>query len=153
LIHEKLYKSEDFGRINIKDYIQMLVQNMIETYNINKKISLILDLKIEYLNLNTTVPLGLLLNEIISNSFKYAFSEMERGEIIIRLNTAMQANSFVLIIGDNGKGYPGDPFEKNSLPSLGLELVKILSDQLNGKIEKIPMDGTYYKLIFHSLKN
>jgi two-component sensor histidine kinase/ligand-binding sensor domain-containing protein len=153
LIHEKLYKSDDFGRINIKDYIQMLVQNMIETYNINKRISLILDLKIEYLNLNTTVPLGLLLNEIISNSFKYAFTGIDRGEIVIRLNTASNANSFVLIIGDNGKGYSGDPFEENSLPSLGLELVKILSDQLNGKIEKIPMDGTYYKLIFHSLKN
>jgi two-component sensor histidine kinase/ligand-binding sensor domain-containing protein len=153
LIHEKLYNSEDFGRINIKDYIQMLVQNMIQTYNIDKKISLVLDLKIEYLNLNTTVPLGLLLNEIISNSFKYAFTNQERGEIVIRLNTASDINSFVLIIGDNGNGYNGNPFDETSHQSLGLELVKILAEQLNGYIEKIPMDGTYYRMIFKSLKN
>jgi two-component sensor histidine kinase/ligand-binding sensor domain-containing protein len=153
LIHEKLYNSEDFGRINIKDYIQMLVQNMIETYNIDKKISLILDLKIEHLNLNTTVPLGLLLNEIISNSLKYAFTDLDKGEIIIRLNTVGDTNSFVLIIGDNGQGYEGNPFGNDPLNSLGLELVKILAEQLNGHIEKIPMDGTYYKMIFHSLKN
>lgn len=153
LIHEKLYNSEDFGRINIKDYIQMLVQNMIETYNIDKKISLLLDLKIEYLNLNTTVPLGLLLNEIISNSFKYAFVDQERGEIVVRLNTATDMNSFVLIIGDNGGGYKGDPFADIAHQSLGLELVKILAEQLNGYIEKLPMEGTYYKMIFKSLKN
>ncbi|MFI5148688.1 MAG: two-component regulator propeller domain-containing protein [Bacteroidia bacterium] len=153
LIHEKLYNSEDFGRINIKDYIQMLVQNMIETYNIDKSISLSLDLKVEYLNLNTTVPLGLLLNEIISNSFKYAFSDQEKGEIVIRLNTTQDQNTFVLIIGDNGHGYAGDPFHKQESMSLGLELVRILSEQLNGQIEKIPMNGTYYKLIFKSLKN
>ena len=153
LIHEKLYNSEDFGRINIKDYIQMLVQNMIQTYNIDKKISLILDLKVEYLNLNTTVPLGLLLNEIISNSFKYAFSNMEKGEIVIRLNTTLDQNTFVLIIGDNGLGYEGDPFHKEESLSLGLELVRILAEQLNGQIEKISMNGTYYKMIFKSLKN
>jgi two-component sensor histidine kinase len=130
----------------------MLVQNLIETYNIDKKISLILDLKVEYLNLNTTVPLGLLLNEIISNSFKYAFRNMEMGEIVIRLNTLVDSNSYVLIIGDNGIGYSGDPF-KSSSTTLGLELVKILTEQLNGSIEKIPMDGTYYKMIFKSLKN
>ena len=153
LIHEKLYKSDDFGRINIKDYIQMLVQNLIETYNINKKISLVLDLKIEFLNLNTTMPLGLLLNEIISNSIKYAFPDSDRGEIVIRLNTAQDKNSFVLIIGDNGVGYAGDPFGEKPLNSLGLELVKILCEQLNGKIEKIPMDGTYYKMIFKPMNN
>ncbi len=153
LIHEKLYNSEDFGRINIKDYIQLLVQSMIKTYNIDKKISLILDLKIEFLNLNTTVPLGLLLNEIISNSLKYAFVGQERGEIVIRLNTATDMNSFVLIIGDNGKGYNGNPFDDQFHQTLGLELVKILADQLNGYIEKIEMDGTYYKMIFKALKN
>lgn len=153
LIHEKLYKSDDFGRINIKDYIQMLVQNLIETYNINKKISLVLDLKIEFLNLNTTMPLGLLLNEIISNSIKYAFPNTNRGEIVIRLNTSQGSNSFVLIIGDNGVGYEGDPFGDKQLNSLGLELVKILCEQLNGKIEKIPMDGTYYKMIFKPMNN
>jgi two-component sensor histidine kinase/ligand-binding sensor domain-containing protein len=153
LIHEKLYRSEDFGRINVKEYIQILVQHMIESYNINKKIALILDMKVEHLNLNTTVSFGLLLNEIISNSLKYAFEGMDRGEIVLRLNTTHDFNNFVLIIGDNGKGYKGDPFENESSPTLGLELVKILAEQLNGKIEKMKMEGTYYKLIFQSLKN
>jgi two-component sensor histidine kinase len=91
------------------------------------------------------------LNEIISNSFKYAFHEAKEGVIEIKLEKLEDA-LFVLTIGDNGKGFDKDPFAGES-NTLGLELVKILSDQLNGKIQKLNRNGTYYRLEFKPLKN
>jgi two-component sensor histidine kinase/ligand-binding sensor domain-containing protein len=151
LVHEKLYKSEDYANINVKEYINMLVENLIETYSFDKNIELKVDLQVEYFNLNTIIPLGLLLNEVISNSFKYAFNETNTGIIEIKLEKSLNER-YVLIIGDNGKGFDNDPFTKES-STLGLELVKILSDQLNGKVEKLKQKGTYYRLEFKPLKD
>jgi two-component sensor histidine kinase/ligand-binding sensor domain-containing protein len=151
LVHEKLYKSQDYANINVKEYINMLVENLIETYSFDKNINLKVQLQVEYFNLNTIIPLGLLLNEIISNSFKYAFNETSEGIIEIKLEKA-GAEYFIMTIGDNGKGYEKDPFETESV-TLGLELVKILANQLNGKIEKMKHPGTYYKLEFKPLKD
>ena len=152
LIHEKLYKSKDYRKINIKEYINMLVENLIDTYSYNKTIDLKLDLEVQYFNLNTIIPLGLILNEIISNSFKYAFNENEEGIIEIRLNKSTITEEVTLIIGDNGKGYDDELFKSN-VSTLGLELMKILSEQLNGRIEKINKPGTYYIITFTPLKN
>lgn len=151
LVHEKLYKSQDYANINVKEYINMLVENLIETYNFDKDIELKVDLQVEYFNLNTIIPLGLLLNETISNSFKYAFTETDKGIIEITLERS-GPDKFTMIIGDNGKGFTADPFQGGST-TLGLELVKILADQLNGKVEKLKQKGTYYKLEFKPLKD
>lgn len=152
LVHEKLYKSDDYGHINVKEYIHMLVENLIDTFSINKEIKLKLDLEVQHFNLNTIIPLGLLLNEIISNSFKYAFNDIDDGIIEITLHKSTVSNQYTLIIGDNGKGFKDEIFN-SKIPSLGLELVKILSSQLNGKIEKIQKSGTYYILTFKPLKD
>lgn len=152
LIHEKLYKSKDYRKINIKEYIHMLVENLIATYSFNKTIDLKLDLEVQYFNLNTIIPLGLMLNEIISNSFKYAFNENKEGLIEIKLNKSSIDDEFTLIIGDNGTGYD-DALFKTDASTLGLELMKILSEQLNGTIEKIHKPGTYYIITFKPLKN
>jgi two-component sensor histidine kinase len=109
------------------------------------------DLQIEYFNLNTIVPLGLLLNEIISNSLKYAFNNVEKGIISISLKEK-GFNQFELIIGDNGKGYEGEPNKPNK-STLGLELIRILTDQLDGHIIKLNSQGTVYKLDFKLQKN
>jgi two-component sensor histidine kinase/ligand-binding sensor domain-containing protein len=152
LVHEKLYKSDDYGNINVKEYIHMLVENLIETYSMNKEIQLKLDLEVQHFNLNTIIPLGLLLNEVISNSFKYAFNEVEEGIIEITLHKSSIAEEYTLIIGDNGKGFDDKLFSSEST-TLGLELVRILASQLNGTIEKIQKPGTYYILKFKPLKN
>lgn len=151
LVHEKLYKSEDYANINVKEYVNMLVENLIETYNIDKDIKLKVDLQIQYFNLNTIIPLGLLLNELISNSFKYAFNQRNEGIIEIKLEK-IQDDKYLLIIGDNGVGFDKDPFNSTS-NTLGLELVRILAEQLNGKIEKLKQEGTYYRLEFKTLKD
>jgi two-component sensor histidine kinase len=151
LVHEKLYKSNDYANINVKEYINMLVENLIETYSIDKNIDLEVDLHVEYFNLNTIIPLGLLLNEVISNSFKYAFNDKKDGVIEISLNKA-ENDFYILIIGDNGPGFNKDPFIGES-STLGIELIKILTDQLDGKIQKLNRAGTYYQLEFKPLKN
>jgi ligand-binding sensor domain-containing protein/two-component sensor histidine kinase len=152
LVHEKLYKSEDYANINVKEYINMLVENLIDTYSINKNIELELDLEVQHFNLNTIIPLGLLLNEIISNSFKYAFNDTENGVIEIQLYKSAAYDEYSLIIGDNGKGFD-DELYRTENATLGLELVKILASQLNGTIEKVKRPGTYYFLIFKPLKD
>lgn len=151
LIHEKLYKSNDFKKINFNDYIVLLIQDLVQTYNVDREIELKTDLQIEYFNLNTLVPLGLLLNEIVSNSLKYAFTEVEKGVITITL-LEKGFNQFELVIGDNGKGYEGEPNNPNK-STLGLELIKILTDQLDGSINKLNLPGTVYKLDFKLQKN
>ncbi|MDQ3047081.1 MAG: hypothetical protein M3R27_05995 [Bacteroidota bacterium] len=152
LVHEKLYKSDDFGNINVKEYINMLVENLIDTYSINKYIQLKLDLEVQHFNLNTIIPLGLLLNEIISNSFKYAFNDVDQGVIEISLYKSSTNEDYTVIIGDNGQGFRDELFLAES-PTLGLELVRILATQLNGSIEKINKPGTYYILKFKPLKD
>lgn len=151
LIHEKLYKSNDFKKINFNDYIVLLIQDLVQTYNVDKEIELKTDLQIEYFNLNTLVPLGLLLNEIVSNSLKYAFTNVEKGVITITL-LENGFNQFELVIGDNGKGYEGEPNNPGKA-TLGLELIKILTDQLDGNIIKLNLPGTVYKLDFKLQKN
>lgn len=152
LVHEKLYKSEDYGRINVKEYINMLVENLIETYSYNKEIELKLDLEVQHFNLNTIIPMGLLLNEIISNSFKYAFNDVNNGIIEIELHKSNVKEEYTIIIGDNGKGFNDEVFN-NETTTLGLELIKILSNQLNGEIEKIQKPGTHYILKFKPIKD
>lgn len=151
LVHEKLYKSDDYVNINVKEYINMLVENLIDTYSFEKNINLNIDLQVEHFNLNTIIPLGLLMNEIISNSFKYAFNDRNEGTIEIRLQR-LNSTDYVLLIGDDGKGFENDPFNGESA-TLGLELVKILAEQLNGKISKLAGKGTYYRLEFKPLKD
>ncbi|MEW6469896.1 MAG: two-component regulator propeller domain-containing protein [Bacteroidota bacterium] len=151
LIHEKLYRSGDFSKVAISEYINDLLRNLVETYSVRKSIKLVTDLKVDSLNLNTIIPLGLLLNEIISNSVKYAFKDRADGEIYIQLK-ALDETTYEMTVGDNGTGFEGDPFVGEN-PTLGLELVKILVEQLDGSIRKLPKAGTYYYIKFKRAKN
>jgi two-component sensor histidine kinase/ligand-binding sensor domain-containing protein len=151
LIHERLYKSESMSHVDIADYINELVKSLLDTYNINKDIKLVTDIKIKALNLNTVIPLGLLLNEIISNSIKYAFKNTDNGEIYINLRENMDG-LYEMKIGDNGSGFSFDPFSADST-TLGLELVKILIEQLDGSVRKLQGEGTYYQLTFKAAKS
>ncbi|MCC6252505.1 MAG: hypothetical protein IT238_08595 [Bacteroidia bacterium] len=151
LIHERLYKSKDFKKINLKEYIIILIQDLIKIYNIDKEIELKTELQTEYFNLNTLVPLGLLLNEIVSNSLKYAFVDLKKGEISIRL-TEKGYNVYEMTIGDNGRGFDINPNNTEN-NTLGLELIKVLSAQLDGFVEKLNVSGTVYRLSFKLQKN
>ncbi len=150
LIHEKMYQSGDLAHIDFQDYILSLTNDLIATYSINCDI--FLDIKIEPIkfDIDTIIPLGLLINEIISNTLKYAFVNRDKGIITLEL-IYLEGNIFRLKVGDNGVGMPSEMFEKDSA-SLGMELIKVFTEQLDGEIIKLDTEGTFYQIKFHPRK-
>ena len=150
MIHENLYKSEDLTHINFSDYILNLVSNLFFSYDIdNTQIKPILETENVNLNMETAIPCGLIISEIISNSLKYAFPNGRKGQILISLKKIKK--NYQLIIQDNGIGIPED-IEFDKLESLGLKLVFQLTTQINGKIEINRSNGTEFKILFNELK-
>jgi len=148
VIHEKLYQSADFASINFKEYIQSLVSYLLSYYS---KTNITVDIDVEkdlVLNMDTAVPCGLIINELVTNSIKFAFPEEKTGKIYIRLN--QEDGSLILIIGDNGIGLP-DGMDFETSQKLGLQLVKTLTDQLEGTVQYNGEYGTEFKIKFKEL--
>lgn len=145
LIHEKLYESKEFAKINISEYVDSLVTELIKAYGINQEIVLDKRIETEKFSIDTIIPLGLLINEVISNSLKYAFNGKEKGTILIELS--LQGDNYHLIIGDDGKGMDKSNLTGESA-TLGIELIKLLTDQLNGTVKIMEGSGTYYEVVF-----
>ncbi|TXB66640.1 hypothetical protein FRY74_00205 [Vicingus serpentipes] len=150
LIHEKMYQTGDLAHIDFQDYILALTDDLIRTYSINTDI--FLDIKIDEVkfDIDTIIPIGLLLNEIISNTLKYAFIDRAKGKIIIHL-TQIDDNTFSLVAGDDGVGMESHILEQEDV-SLGMELIKIFVEQLDGTIERLEQKGTVYQIDFKSRK-
>ncbi|GAB4316982.1 MAG: hypothetical protein Kow0019_17840 [Methanobacteriaceae archaeon] len=146
LIHQRLYQSEDLKRIDFGEYAQALSVDLFNTYATNKdKIKLDINVESLKLDINTAIPLGLILNEILSNSLKYAFPNDKNGNIKVEF---LSRNSYYeLIVSDNGVGLPSD-FDYEKSDSLGFRLINGLSDQINAKIEVNTDNGTEIKIIF-----
>lgn len=151
LVHDLLYKSKDFSQINYGKYLETLIHPLIASMNpTSNPIELKMDVQNISLNINTSIPLGLLINEIITNSLKHAFDHDQKGEIYLRLHSVGYPN-FRMCIGDNGKGY--DPeFNLESANSLGLQLISGLSEQLSGTVERdTSQKGSHYCITFEEL--
>jgi two-component sensor histidine kinase len=148
IIHTRFYESKDFSKIDLADYVKHLVKDLIHTYNVNKKIELVCNINSIQMGIDTVIPVGLILNEIISNSLKYAFTRAESGIIEIGLVRNLDTGEFEMTVGDNGYGFDKHKFEYSDNNSLGFELIKILSEQLNGTVELLNREGTYYKVVF-----
>ncbi|MBU2948815.1 sensor histidine kinase [Zobellia uliginosa] len=152
IIHEMLYKSKDLSKINYGDYAHQLASTLISSMKgANKKI----DLKVEtdelHLNLDTSVPLGLMVNEIITNALKYGFKNLDEGLISIKFEKLKYPN-FLMRIGDNGNGFSNDIDFRNT-KSLGLKLIHMLTLQLKGNIEKDnTISGTHYIITFQEIE-
>ena len=147
IIHEKLYQTRDFANIDIKDYVSNLTLSLFKAYNINTKL-IEVDVEISniLLDVDTAIPCGLIINELVSNSLKYAFSDGRKGKMTIKL-LPVEDDKLQLIVGDNGIGLPED-LESRETQSLGLTLVNILAKQLNGNLEKINNNGATFILTF-----
>lgn len=147
LIHEKLYQSSSLAQIDCQEYITTLVQELFRSYQAHKQgITFLVKVKQSSLAIALATPFGLIINELVSNSLKYAFTEMVGGQIFIGLQEPNQGQ-FVLIISDNGKGIPKSlDFRKTK--TLGLQLVCRLTKQLNGTIELAQSQGTKFKIVF-----
>jgi two-component sensor histidine kinase/ligand-binding sensor domain-containing protein len=147
LIHEKMYQTGDLTLIDIQDYIIVLTNDLIDTYSINCDIFLDIKIHKTKFTIDTLIPLGLLLNEIISNALKYAFKGSPTGKMTIHLSLDEKENIYTLLIGDNGIGMPFGTLEKED-GSLGMELVKIFVTQLDGEIKRLEDKGTFYEIKF-----
>jgi PAS domain S-box-containing protein len=138
LIHEKLYHSHDFTQIDFADYIRSLVGHLMHTYRTVGGVSLKVDVGQVSFGLDKAIPLGLIINELVSNALKYAFPRDKRGEITVSLREEAGRED-TLIVHDNGVGFPEDIDFEHS-PSLGLQLVCTLAKQVDGVI-RLDRDG------------
>lgn len=147
-IHESLYQNKTFSSINFNEYLTQLISNIIHSYSVSPdKMQLKLNCEKTILNLDTSIPLGLIINELITNSIKHAFPASSKGIISINLRT--QNKTVFLTVEDNGVGIgPNISTEKSG--TLGLQLVYTLVDQIDGKIafEKATPQGTRVNISF-----
>ena len=147
IIHEKLYQSNDFTKINLAEYINSLVNGLFYSYSIKNHINSIINVDDVELNIETAVPIGLILNELVSNSLKHGFPNGS-GEVYIKLKTV--DDKYEMRVGDNGIGFPKDVDFKNT-DSLGLQLVNSLVNQIDGEIELNTIHGAEFVIIFPEL--
>jgi PAS domain S-box-containing protein len=167
LIHEELHEGSGTDKLNFSPYLQRLVDNLFETYRLGD-IDLSLNMELEkniFFDTDIAVPLGLIVNEIVSNSLKYAFSGRDKGMIGIKLcreesgepeckipgnkrgDYEKEAINFILTVSDNGVGLP-ENFNVENSDTLGLQLISILVDQLDGKLELKRDSGTEFIIKF-----
>lgn len=145
-IHEKLYQSKNPETIDFAEYTRDLTSHLFRSFGANG-IKLKINLKDIYLGIDTAIPCGLIINELVSNSLKYAFVPDIEGEIFIDFQTDWN-NSFVLTVKDNGVGLPVD-VDFHSTESFGLKIVRTLAvHQLKGTVNLNRKDGTEYNIIF-----
>jgi two-component sensor histidine kinase len=151
MVHEMLYMRNDISQIEYKSYVQELSEYLIRSIKgLDSKVQLKIDIPDIKLGIDTAIPLGLLINEAVTNALKYGFADEEEGEIYIVLKKELD-KQYVLNIGDNGKGFPETITYKNS-KSLGLKLIHNLTRQLKGTIQKDDSKkGTNYIIRFHEV--
>ena len=146
LIHEKMYQSDVLANFDLKNYLNSLTNDLIETYAIKKPIKLAVVSEINQIGSKSIVPLSLLFNELISNSIKHGFKDKENGMISVRVSQCEKANYFCMKYEDNGFWQP------NTTKSFGLELIDTMTEQLEGEcsLEKSET-GTKYSFMLKAL--
>ncbi|GBO51556.1 circadian input kinase A [Pseudanabaena sp. lw0831] len=148
LIHEQLYRSDDLAHIDFHNYISNLTANLFECYGISVEL---IHLEIEvgdiFLSLDQSIPLGLIINELVSNALKYAFSE-KHGQIKISL--IQETHQIILTVSDNGVGLP-EGFELENSEGLGIQLIQSLTEQLEGNLIYDGKNGLMIRISFPNL--
>ncbi|OPY27459.1 MAG: serine-protein kinase RsbW [Methanobacterium sp. PtaU1.Bin242] len=146
MIHEKLYQSGNFAQIDFSQYIHNLISSIFSSYGVNTG-----DIKLKitgqdvFLDINTAIPCGLIINELVTNTIKHAFSPGNSGKLHVSFDKT--DDKYVLTVQDNGNGLPDD-FDIEKTDTLGLELVKSLVYQLEGKLGVINGDGAIFRISF-----
>lgn len=146
IIHQKLYQSDTLSTIQMSEYIYELVEYLRDSYAIRETVGF--SLKIENIELDhaSAITLGLILNEVITNAIKYAFAKTRNGRISISLNH-ISDSQILLSIRDNGPGLPDDLSSRLGA-SMGMELLRGLTDDIGGKLSIESNQGTHVKIIF-----
>jgi two-component sensor histidine kinase/HAMP domain-containing protein len=149
IAHEKLYQSTDLENIELFSYIETLSKYLLNTYDYDPE-NIKINIKIKNItqDIDTAIPLGLIINEIVSNSLKHAFKD-HKGEIFIEIVPGLDGQ-YMLTIRDNGIGFPEDLDFMNT-DSLGMQLVVSLVEQIEGSIELIRGNGTEFRIKYKEL--
>jgi len=149
LIHENLYQSEDLTNINFANYVKNLVDDLFHSYGVNSEnIHIKLNIKDIVMGIETAIPCGLIINELISNTLKHAFPE-GKGEIDVELSER-DAGKYLLKVKDSGKAFP-EEFEIEKTDTLGMKLISSLVAQLDGEMV-FDKDNKEFKIEFRELK-
>lgn len=147
LVHEKLCRSPNASQIEFGEYLQNLAAFLIRAFGVNPKTTvLITDVDQVHLGVDSAIPCGLIVNELVSNSLKYAFADGRAGEIRIALHLD-ENRTVTLVVGDNGRGLPPS-LDIRHTESLGLQLVHTLVGQLHGTLDVRTEAGTEFQLQF-----
>lgn len=145
LIHERLYQSRNLARIDMDDYIRSLAGSLVRSYDAS---GVRLSLKIANISLplDTAIPCGLIINELLTNALKHAFQGSQKGEVEVRVEL-LRADTVLLTVRDSGTGFPADvDFQKTT--TLGMQLVNTLTAQINGTIGLVHDQGTTFSITF-----
>ncbi|HEY3278118.1 MAG TPA: PAS domain S-box protein [Syntrophorhabdaceae bacterium] len=146
LIHDRLYRSEALSRIYFPGYVGDLAHDLVSTYSMGKAITLNMDVDPVWFNIDVAIPLGLIMNELLSNALKHAFRGAREGVISIAL--AREDGRMALTITDSGIGFP-EGIDFRNTASMGMQLVVTLVEQLDGAIELMNSKGTEFKILFN----
>jgi len=147
LVHEKLYQTKNFTAIDFDSYLESLIDHLFRSYVVDPgKIASEIDTKGVVLGIDDAIPCGLIVNELVSNSLKYAFPDDQRGKITVRFENS-DNESIVLTVADNGVGLPAG-LDVTATETLGFQLVTILTRQLRGTIELDREGGTKFTIKF-----
>lgn len=150
LIHERLYRSTDLKHIDFGDYIRTLSMDLFRTYVADPaRVQLELEVEDVMIDINTAIPLGLIINELVSNSMKHAFPNEKSGKIMVKFKE--DGNRCVLEVIDTGVGFPSD-IEPDQTDSLGLQLVTSLTQQIGGELELERSPRTTFRITFEEKK-
>ena len=146
LVHEKLYQSRSLGVINAAEYIKSLIADLMNSYSVSPPVDVSVDVDDVSINLDMAIPCGLIINELVTNSLKYAFAGREAGALSLSLHHR-DDHTFCLTVRDNGVGLPPD-FETRSRTSLGMQLVGVLVHQLGGEMTVARDQGARFEIVF-----
>ncbi|MBC7411476.1 MAG: PAS domain-containing protein [Bacteroidia bacterium] len=145
-IHEILYQTNEFGNIPFEQYLKSILFNLVDSYRkVGLRVSVETNFEEINIDLDTSIPCGLIVNELVSNSLKYAFEDRTEGKIIMTCKNV--GSKIELSIKDNGKGFPTD-FDVKNAQSLGMQLVFALTEQIDGTIEIINNNGSEFLINF-----
>ena len=146
MVHEQLYQSGNFAEIDMKNYAHTLIQKLLQIYKPRTKIECNLKIQAVKIDINQAIPLGLILNELITNVLKHAFQDRPEGNLLISLKQ-LKSGPYDIIVQDDGKGLP-EHIDPENIDSLGFKLVKILTQQLDGQLFIDRKTGTKFRLMF-----
>jgi two-component sensor histidine kinase len=148
LIHDQLYQSRDITRIDFAVYLKNLTQSLLLTYaELTSYVNLRVNADKVYFAIETAIPCGLIVNELVTNSLKHAFEQGQTGEIRVDLFSE-EDDGYLMVVADTGKGLPED-LDVRSSRSLGLRLVRELAEsQLMGTLEVNSQNGAEFRISF-----